>query len=178
MYKGFKSNKLKNAAHRMSKQLQERSYGIGTLPSDNMNKIMTHEFEKEYINIKNQRQDIEKERYQLNKIMKRGQHTKASKIRLEYQQNQKMLNNTTIEPSGGNRYLSVNKTTIDSGSGGGDKLPALKVRRTPDEELMRLIKRNQSVNLQKNAALSDKLNLLNAVGGSNASGKDVAISNG
>jgi len=26
-----------------------QSFGIGTLPSDNMNKIMTHEFEKEYV---------------------------------------------------------------------------------------------------------------------------------
>lgn len=25
------------------------SFGIGTLPSDNMGKIMTHEFEREYV---------------------------------------------------------------------------------------------------------------------------------
>ena len=49
MYKGFKSNKMKGN-YKLPKSLnQNRSFGIGTLPSDNMNKIMTHEFEKEYV---------------------------------------------------------------------------------------------------------------------------------
>jgi hypothetical protein len=87
MYKGLKSNKLK------SKQLlpksisnHNHSYGIGTLPSDSMNKIMTHEFEQEYLKNKQDRFDEEKEKLLLLKKLKRGQHTKASKIRLEYQQ--------------------------------------------------------------------------------------------
>jgi hypothetical protein len=44
------------------------------------------------------------------------------------------LNNTTIEP----KALGLNKTTIESDS----KLPALKIKKTPDDELMKLIKRN------------------------------------
>ena len=50
MYKGFKSNKIKNK-NLLPKHLnQNHSFGIGTLASDSMSKIMTHEFEKEFIN--------------------------------------------------------------------------------------------------------------------------------
>jgi hypothetical protein len=52
MYKGFKSNKLKNSVKLPKAVNLDRSFGIGTLPSDNMNKIMTHEFEKEYVSTK------------------------------------------------------------------------------------------------------------------------------
>jgi hypothetical protein len=44
MYKGFKSNKLKN---RLAKQ-PSHTFGVSSLPSDNMDKILTHGFEKEF----------------------------------------------------------------------------------------------------------------------------------
>ena len=81
MYKGFKSNKLKSGSLATKLIAQNHSFGVGTLPSDNMGKILTHEFEKEFVNQKEHRQKIDKERYEINKILKRGQHTKASKIR-------------------------------------------------------------------------------------------------
>lgn len=81
MYKGFKSNKLKSGSLKTKLIAQNHSFGVGTLPSDNMGKILTHEFEKEFVNQKEHRQKIDKERYEINKILKRGQHTKASKIR-------------------------------------------------------------------------------------------------
>jgi len=62
-----------------------RSFGIGTLPSDNMGKIITHEFEKEFVSKVEQKQRIDRERYELAKLLKRGPHTKASKIRHDYQ---------------------------------------------------------------------------------------------
>lgn len=81
MYKGFKSNKLKIAKIPEKYKNQNHSFGVGTLPSDNMGKIITHEFEKEYVNHKELRKQVERERYELGKFLKRSQHTKASKIR-------------------------------------------------------------------------------------------------
>lgn len=52
MYKGFKSGKVK-AKGLMPKHVhQNHSYGVGTLPSDSMNKIMQYQFEKDYLDIK------------------------------------------------------------------------------------------------------------------------------
>ncbi|CDW86344.1 ef hand family protein [Stylonychia lemnae] len=137
-YQGFKSQKLKNALKLPKHVSQNQSFGIGTLPSDNMNKIMTHEFEKEYVSTVQQRLDLEKEKYQIIKAQKRGQHTKASKIRLEFQQNKK-LNNSTIDV----------KLLASKGKDDENKLPALKLRNTGDDEIMKLIKRNQTQNKDK-----------------------------
>jgi len=82
-YKGFKSNKLR-AGKLIGKSMNTgHSYGVGTLPSDNMGQIMTHAFQQEYVDFREKKQHSEKER-QLNvKATKRGQHTKASNLRKE-----------------------------------------------------------------------------------------------
>ncbi len=49
LYKGFKSNKLKNGKSIPKVLNANHSFGIGTLPSDNMGKIMTHDFEREFV---------------------------------------------------------------------------------------------------------------------------------
>ncbi len=82
MYKGFKSNKLKN---RLAKQ-PSHTFGVSSLPSDNMDKILTHGFEKEFNERIEKRLDYEKQ-VQMAVIERRQQksgHTKASLIRAEF----------------------------------------------------------------------------------------------
>ena len=86
MYQGFKSRKMKNKLQ-LSKQIGHQTFGVSSLPSDNMNKIITHQFEKEF----NQRMQtrIDKEKEVTNdldiKRSLRGAQTKTSKIRHEFQ---------------------------------------------------------------------------------------------
>ena len=82
MYKGFKSNKMKN---RLAKQ-PSHIFGVQSLPSDNMEKILTHGFEKEFNEKIERKQDIEKQAI-LAVIERRQQkngHTKASLVRADY----------------------------------------------------------------------------------------------
>lgn len=73
--------------------------------------------------------------------MRRGQHTKASKIRLEYQ-TQKKMNNS---------LLDGNKTMYEDPQ----KLPPLKMKNRGEDEILKLIKKNQNLSQQK-AVLADQ----------------------
>lgn len=57
-YKGFKSNKLKNKLPKAG----QHTFGVSSLPSDNMEKILTHQFEKEFNNKLEKKFDLEKEK--------------------------------------------------------------------------------------------------------------------
>ena len=87
MYKGFKSNKLKSKLQLSKQNPSNHTFGVTSLPSDNMNKILTHQFEKDYNNHIDKKHDEERERYMIafNRRALKGGHTKASLIRLEYQ---------------------------------------------------------------------------------------------
>lgn len=52
MYKGFKSNKLKAIRLPKHAALKNHAFGVTSLPSDNIQTIMTHGFEKDYIQMR------------------------------------------------------------------------------------------------------------------------------
>ena len=75
------------------------------------------------------KQRLEQERYELSKLFKRGPHTKASKIRHDFQTS-KLLN------------ASLDAPNMKSEE---PRLPVLKpARRPPEDELLSLIRRNQA----------------------------------
>jgi EF-hand domain pair len=67
MYQGFKSRRLKSNNH-FSKALQVKprlsthlTFGVTSLPSDNINQILTHQFEKDYNSKLQEKSDRERE---------------------------------------------------------------------------------------------------------------------
>jgi len=56
---------------------------VQSLPSDNMAQIMTHGYQRDYLDRVNRVSEEERKRAEYNRINKRGQHTKASKLKLE-----------------------------------------------------------------------------------------------
>ncbi|TNV73715.1 hypothetical protein FGO68_gene1155 [Halteria grandinella] len=139
-YQGFKSKKMKAAKQ------NTHTFGVTSLPSDSISKIMTHQFEKDFNEKIQTKYDKERELFQalFNKRQARGGHTKASKIRHEYQQQQRRIGSSSIEYAGSAITLRPNSLAAMGDRSKIQILPPLKNNSIVDDQIRKLISTAQS----------------------------------